>query len=250
MTTDVTTLDIYAQYADAGVSDVGSTECGIPSFILLQANSPQVDEGLGRGGQFFCTTTSEATAELTILPVARDHEFIEWAPRSTGLGVIKRHSPTSQVVVDARAETPFGKITLPNGNALVETFTLYVIAIGDGGAITPGVIRFASTQIAAYKSIAARAGSMMLKLPDGRTARYPWFAHAWSLKAAKKVKKENSWYVITPSLVGGTPEAARAAVSPDALAAAAQMYDAYRAGGLKVGQDAEAAHNSDEEAPF
>ena len=77
--------------AGLGTEQIGAADVEIPRLKLLQALSPEVQEGGHRQGSFFHTVTEESLGtELKIVIVYVDQSFILWRPRKTGGGILAR----------------------------------------------------------------------------------------------------------------------------------------------------------------
>lgn len=76
-----------------GVESLGASDVEIPRLILLQALSPEVEEGDFKAGQFFHSTLEETIGDaegLRIVPIFADVRYILWRPRHEGGGILAR----------------------------------------------------------------------------------------------------------------------------------------------------------------
>ena len=94
----------------AGFEDTDADDYAIPFVAVLQKGSPQVDPDDGayingaKPGLFYNTVTGELFKDITVIPCARRREFVEWVPRDEGGGLIGRHDPDSDVVLNCKRD--------------------------------------------------------------------------------------------------------------------------------------------------
>ena len=132
----------YGMDAGVGMEGAKADEFLIPFFRILQTNSPEVDEGDGkyihnaRPGMILNTATREAydgKVGIGFVISARDHNFIEFIPRSAGSGFVDVWSPDDprlpklrEIQLERAARRGFGKLKLSpadaNSNEVVEVY--------------------------------------------------------------------------------------------------------------------------------
>jgi len=77
--------------AGQGVDRLTGADIEIPRIQLLQALSPQVEDGGHKSGDFFHSVAEESLSrELIIIPVYVDVSYILWRPRKSGGGILAR----------------------------------------------------------------------------------------------------------------------------------------------------------------
>ena len=193
--------------AGAGFDNMDRSELSIPYLNLLQPMSPQLQElEDAKAGEILNTLTEETTKNLLIVPIHREHHFVEYAPRSAGGGVIARRSANDPAVQQLRAEQGrFGKLTTREGNELIETFYLYVGILDEpedqffsGMAIIP----FTSTKIKVYQKMMTRLRSSRVEVEPGVFETPPLYANLLLLGTAQEKNKHGTFfnYKITPAL--------------------------------------------------
>lgn len=186
----------YGSEAGAGFEGTSGDDLSIPFVSILQSNSPQVEEENPPGakaGMLYNTVTREmipGEQGVVFLPVHKEHVFVEWVPRNEGGGFVGTYDPGAAEVKDAIAANGgqrTGKLHLPNGNELIETFYVYGLTLDDEGKETTGfgVVSFTSTKIKPCR--------------DWTTAMYtlkgkpPMFANRARLKTVRQ-KNEHGTY--------------------------------------------------------
>jgi hypothetical protein len=98
----------YGADAGAVVEDVTREEVRIPILRVLQSNSPQCKPIAAGGlsgaaaGMIFNTATQEAWRGgddgVLLIPVHRDHNYIEYVPRDAGGGFVAIHEPGYELI--------------------------------------------------------------------------------------------------------------------------------------------------------
>lgn len=257
--TALTVASDYAEDAGAGFEDVSSDELLIPFIRILQPLSSQCDEGSGsyiegaRPGMIITTATGELWSGKTgflYLPVRREHHYVEFVPREAGGGFVGIWSPADPRIAELKAQHgAFGKLPLASGNELIETYSLYGLALpltdtgevsADAGVIQ-GVIGFASTQIKAYKMITTRLMGLI-----GSPPKFPLFAHAWHIRTVSQKNRKGSYYGWSAGLLHGDPRRALLRTTDPLYLQARDFFHLLRSGAAKADFAASGANVPDE----
>jgi hypothetical protein len=83
--------DFMKGHRGEGLEGLGTGDYELPRIKLLQALSPEVQDGFGKAGQFFHTILEESfDSPLTIVPVHLSKMYILWRPRVDGGGILAR----------------------------------------------------------------------------------------------------------------------------------------------------------------
>lgn len=187
----------YGADAGAGFEGTSAADLSVPFLGILQSNSPQVEDDNPKGakaGMLFNTVTSDMVdgdKGIPFLPVHKETAYVEWVPRDSGGGFVGLHDPNGEIVkkaIAANGGSRTGKLTLPNGNELIETHYVYGLMLEADGITTTGfaVISFTSTKIKPYR--------------DWTTAMYtlkgrpPMFANRALIKTVKQKNEKGSFY--------------------------------------------------------
>ncbi len=193
----------YGEDDGAGFEAMTHEDFRIPFLVILQPLSPQVDEDhasyiTGAKPGMICNTVTldvfDKDEGVVIVPCHRTHHFIEWVPRDSGGGLVQVYDTGDEFVVTARdGASKFGKIDLPNGNELIETFGMFGILVSEDTR-QQVMMAFSSTQIKAYKTWMTRVSSLLVKKEDGREVVPPLFAHRHRLTTRKFTNDKGTWY--------------------------------------------------------
>jgi len=159
----------YGEYSHAGFEGTTINDLSIPFIIVLQSNSPEVEDQLIEGckpGDLINSVTKEILAQpVTLIPVYKEAAIVEWVPRNKGGGIAGRHELDSQVFKDALAKNGGSRIPpkdadgkrisfkSPDNNDLVETYYVYCLIMDADGVESEGycVLSFSSTKIKVHK---------------------------------------------------------------------------------------------------
>lgn len=206
----------YGNDALEGQQKVTVDERQIPFWRIIQSNSPQVNPteskylDYAKPGMIMNTSTLEVIDGLRggmqFIPVWRHHDFVEYVPRDKGGGWEATWPKDDPRIPSLRqAQGQFGKLTLENGNELIEVFYFQGLGISPEGFCEEGVIGFASTQIKKYKMMTARLENLV-----GRpTPKYPQFAFRWLMGTVAERNKKGAFFGWKPVLDGDSPDDAR-----------------------------------------
>lgn len=238
------------EYAGQGLDDLDSSDRSIPFIKVLEKNSPEIETVDGaKAGMFINTATQQLYPSIRFVPACRDHMYVEWVPVDNGGGLVASYG--LQEPISQWAKSQRGKITLKNGNDLIETFYLFGFVLpeeGDeDGEPYAAVISFTSTRIKAYKSIVNRSDSIMLPGANGRKFKAPWFCHVWRITSEKKVDGNQSWFVYNAAFDSENKDATGARLPADhpVVQMGAEMVRQKAEGALKMSQEGAAGEQPD-----
>lgn len=191
----------YGADAGAGFEGTSGADLSIPFISILQSNSPQVEEDSDRykPGMLVNTVTGDiidADAAKNgpgqaFLPVHKETAYVEWVPRDSGGGFVGLHDPNGEVVkaaIAANGGSRIGKLTLDNGNELIETHYIYGLLLDEAGETTTGfaVVSFTSTKIKPYRDFTTAMYTLK--------GRPPMFANRAVLRTVKQKNEKGSFY--------------------------------------------------------
>lgn len=242
--------DIVHDYGDdAGKGYEGQTndDIIIPTVVVLQQMSPQVEGGDGVAGQLYNTVTEESYDEILAVPAFTKREFVEFVPRTEGGGFRGVHEPDSPVVKAAiKASTEFGKYKTPEGNELVETYSVFWSQVdASGEPIGMFTMPFTSMKIKVYKKWNTRVRSFQIPSSSGRISP-PLFANCVKLTTSKEKNNKGTFHnpVLTPA--NGTLKESLVAPNSAAFVAAKQLGELVKSGVATAAR----TDNDEEEVPF
>lgn len=253
-------VEAYADDAGEGMDDVGMNEMIIPFIRILQSNSPQCkppEEGGIEGavqGRLINTATNEVydgKAGLTQIPVLREHKYIEYIPREKGGGFVALYDPPAPALTKGGAvikpavndwiqklidkQGKFGKLTMENGNELIETFSFYsLFRVNEDADWRRAVFAYASTQIKKYQMVMSTLNDIKLNHPTRGMVPYPIYAHAWNAATVGEKNKHGAFYGWRYTMIGG--KAATARLTPDSqeYQMARDFHKLIKEGAVKV----------------
>jgi hypothetical protein len=211
--TDVTTAKTsavgaafdYGEMSHEGFEDTKIADLSIPFINVLQSLSPEVTEELVAGakaGDMLNSVTKEILKQpLVVIPIEKEESWVEWIPRTKGGGLVGRHEPDSEIVLNAIKKNGGSRIPpkdaegkrlpfkSPDGNDLIETHYVYCLITNDEGTSIDSycVLAFSSAKIKAYK--------------DWMTALYtqkgrpPIFANRAKISTVKQKNDSGTFYV-------------------------------------------------------
>lgn len=198
-----------SEYA-GDVDKRSSADLSIPFLNILQPLSPVVvDETVAgaKAGMFYNSVTSElfpGNTGVGFLWCADQKQFVEWAPRETGEGIVAMHEPGAPEVLAAiKANGGKADKDLRIGeNSLVETWYIYGLVCDLNFTEVLGFAVFAakSTNLGpAKKWLTARS---MVRHPQIRPI--PDYFFRTILTTEKDSNESGTWFKLKASPFGGT----------------------------------------------
>ena len=225
----------------SGFENVTASDLLIPRLTILQGLSPQVSQGRpefdpkARVGMIYDVGLQQCfEGAVVFLPVHYNKVWLEWAPRSSGKGLIATHD-TSEILKQTRADHD-NRATLDNGNYIVETAQLYGLNTSAGWR--KSFIPMSSTQLKKVRRLLTLA--MSEKLP-GTNDIAPLYYRTYELSTVPEGNARGNW-------MGWKVERGRALPEFDGWREIVEDVKAFRAM-LLAGEargDLSERHNEDE----
>lgn len=207
----------FGDDAGAGMENVDRGEYKIPFLRILDPKSPQlrpVNQGGIPGavaGMILNTATNEVYKELLVVPVHRDHNYVEYIKRNpdgSGGGFVGIRAKDDPVVIQLlAAQGKFKKLVTADEppHEIAETYYLYVLAFpcatdekthitNPTGPAFFAMIGFASTQIKKYQNFVGKTLGFQYAGPNGTTKTPPIWAHMWHATTQYEQRGQQSWY--------------------------------------------------------
>lgn len=192
-----TEVSAFEQFAGAGTENVNSTDVLIPRLAILQDLSPQVKknkpefiEGAEPGDICDVGTGDLFGQEVIFLPVYYKKEWLEWAPRATGKGLIAIH-PTDEILTECTKDEK-GRFITAEGNLVQETAQWY------GFNLTAKrrrcFIPMASSQLKRSRKWMTMVTGEVIERPDGSEFQAPIFYRTYKLGVASESNAEGDWH--------------------------------------------------------
>jgi len=188
--------DAFLNFAGAGLENVTSRDLIIPRLTILQALSPQMKSNKpeyipgAKVGDICDVSTGELfDAPLIFLPVHYMKQYLEWAPRATGKGLVKIHNDVS--VLEEATKQEKGPPINKEGNLIVETAQFFGLNMNAGGRRC--FIPMASSQLKKARRWLTVASSEKLTRSDGSTFTPPLFYRTYNLSTVDETGAEGDW---------------------------------------------------------
>jgi hypothetical protein len=186
----------FEAFAGEGLENVTSRDLIIPRLTILQALSPQVQpkkpeyiNGAKVGDICDVGTQEIFEAPLLFLPVHYIKQYLEWAPRSSGKGLVKIHDDAS--ILDLCKPDEKNRPTTPDGNYIAETAQFFGLNMSAGGRKC--FLPMASTQLKKARRWLTLATSEKVQRADGSTFTPPLFYRVYNLSVVDESNAEGDW---------------------------------------------------------
>lgn len=243
----------FEQFAGSGFENQTADDYAIPFLNILQALSPQLLPEANRDdlkqGMIFNSVTGEGISGkdgVVFVPAITQHQYIEFKPRDSGGGFVGAHPVDDPMVLAAiKASTEFGKYSTPDGNELVETFSVFGIAVMDDGSTIQCVLAFSSSKIKKYKAWMTKAKTIQIPLPDGRRIPAPLFAHRYRLKTTSEKNSKGSFFNWDISFDGANAVEARLLPSDPLFQAAVDIKGLLDSGKARAAYETQSAEEAE-----
>lgn len=181
---------------ETGFENVTARDLIIPRLVILQGLSPQMQRSKpeyikeAKIGDICDVGTSELfEPPLMFLPVAYVKQWLEWAPRASGKGLVAIHA-TSDVLEGATPDSK-GKPFMPNGNYISETAQFFGLNLSAGARRC--FLPMASTQLKKAKKWLSLATSEKIERSDKSVFTPPLWYRVYQLGTVEETNNEGSW---------------------------------------------------------
>lgn len=188
--------DDFSAHAGAGMENVGSSDLLVPRLGILQALSPQVKKQKAEyiPGAEEGLIADLGTGELFpdgvwFLPVHYRKDYLEWAPRDSGKGLVAVHSDPA--ILDRCTRDDRNRPVLPNGNYIAETAQFFGLNLSAGRRMC--FIPMTSTQLKKARRWNTLAMGEKLKRADGSEFTAPLFYRTYNLTTAAESNNDGDW---------------------------------------------------------
>lgn len=195
LSTDV--MDFEA-FAGAGTENIKISDVIIPRLAIMQALSPYINkkkseyiEGAEVGDIADVATGDLFKEGVLFLPVYYRKDFLEWAPRESGKGLVAVH-PDDSILAECTKDEKGRPITA-EGNYIAETAQWY------GFNLTAGrrrcFIPMASSQLKRSRKMMTMVTNERINRPDGSDFQAPIFYRSYMMTTAEESDNVNDWSV-------------------------------------------------------
>lgn len=187
----------FEGFAGHGMENVGGRDLLVPRLTILQALSPQLNKQkseyiAGAEAGMICDVgTGEVFPDgIVFLPVFYRMDFLEWAPRQSGKGLVQIHSDAA--ILDRCKRDERNRNNLPNGNYVAETAQMFGLNLSADARMS--FIPMTSTQLKKSRRWLTLASGEKLTASDGRKFTAPLFYRMYNLSSASESNNDGSWY--------------------------------------------------------
>lgn len=188
--------DAFATHAGEGLENVKSNDLIIPRITILQALSPQVQpkkpeyiQGCTVGDICDVGTQEIFPQPLIFLPVHYIKQYLEWAPRASGKGLVKIHDDAA--ILDECTRDEKNRATTKEGNLISETAQFFGLNLSAGGRRS--FLPMASTQLKKARRWLTLATSERVTRADGSSYVPPLFYRTYALSTVEENNAEGDW---------------------------------------------------------
>lgn len=183
-----------------GFENVTARDVVIPRLTILQDMSPQLKKNKpeyikdAEAGQFCNTATGQIlSAPLTIIPCFYAMVYLEWAPRSSGKGLVRNYG-TDASILEKTERDDKNKNVLKNGNYIAETATWFVLIQDDEGDWHQAFLPLSSTQLKNSKRWMTKLRAEKIARPDGSKFNPSIYYRAWQASITQESNNEGDWF--------------------------------------------------------
>ncbi len=182
--------------ASEGLENVTAKDLLIPRIAILQSLSPQVIKSKpefmpeAKVGDICDVGLQELIDQpLIFVPVYYMKQYLEWAPRASGKGLVKIHD-TAEVLEHAKSDER-NRPVLANGNYIAETAQIYGLNVS--ADLRKSFIAMSSTQLKKARRWMTLATSEKLKRKDGSEYTPALFYRSYKLTTVTESNNDGTW---------------------------------------------------------
>lgn len=188
--------DFFQSNAGAGLDNVNSSDMLVPRLTILQSLSPQLKqrdsayiEGAEVGDICDVGTGQLFKSSLLFLPVYYRKDYLEWAPRSSGGGLVAIHSDPA--ILEQTTRNDKKQPVMANGNLIQETAQFFGFNLSAGRQMC--FLPMASTQLKKARKWITMATGEKLRRADGSEFTAPLFYRTYELGSAEESNAQGGW---------------------------------------------------------
>lgn len=191
----------FAADAGAGLEQIGASDLQIPFLVILQKNSPQVDETSAgfipgaKAGMIYNNVSGQlfdGKQGIIVVPAGYTKMFVEWIPRDDGGGFVGQHMPGSEAVKSCKLDEKGRKLITPDGNHMIETD--YHFIVPDEENLAWSVIGMSSTNLKSSRIWNTQKSGAMITI-GSKKIKAPIYAIKYRLTTSLRQKDKYSWFV-------------------------------------------------------
>lgn len=191
-------MDAFASHAGEGFEGMTAKDVLIPRIAILQDLSPQLKankaefiEGAKVSEICNVATGQLFGAEIEVLPVKWITQFLEWAPRSSGKGLVAIHS--DREVLEACERDEKNRPITKAGNLIAETAQYFVFNLSSG-SLERCFIPMTSTQLKKARKWNHLYSSEKQRDSKGNEFTPPIYFRTYKLSVVPESNNDGDWY--------------------------------------------------------
>jgi hypothetical protein len=181
-----------------GYENVTSNDLLIPRLTILQALSPQLvkskpeyDSSASAGDIYDVGLQEVFGGSLSIVPVYYKKQWLKWAPRNSGRGLIEIFDSESEAMKGCQKDERNRPVD-NEGNYVQETAQIYCLNMSADGRRS--FIPMSSTQLKKARRLLTLATGEKLKRSDGTSFTPPLWYRSYDLTTVEESNSEGSWH--------------------------------------------------------
>lgn len=179
-----------------GLENVTARNLLIPRLTILQGLSPQVSRAKpefdpdAKVGMIYDVGLQQGFPDgIEFIPVHFVTQWLQWAPRQSGKGLVKVHDNSdilNECVTDEK-----GRSVLSNGDYIVETAQFY--GLNASADFRKSFLPMSSTQLKKSRRLLTLATSEKVKRADGSEFTPALYYRAYSLNTVPESNNQGDW---------------------------------------------------------
>jgi len=196
VSTESDNVGFFDKLSGDGLENVTAKDLIVPRLTILQGLSPQVQPKKPeyiKGAQVgdICDVGMNEVFEqpLLFLPVLFMKQYLEWAPRASGKGLVAIHNDAS--ILDQGTRNESNQIILPNGNYIAETAQFFGLNLSAGGRRS--FLPMTSTQLKKARSWLSLSSSEKVKRKDGTSFTPPLYYRTYHISTVEESNSKGDW---------------------------------------------------------
>ena len=187
---------VFDKFAGDGLENVTSKDLIVPRLTILQGLSPQIQpkkteyiKGAKVGD--ICDVGMNEVFEqpLMFLPVLFVKQYLEWASRQSGKGLVHVHD--DKEILDQCERNDFGQFVLPNGNYIAETAQFFGLNLSADNRRS--FLPMTSTQLKKSRSWLSIATAEKVKRSDGTLFTPPLYYRTYAISTVEESNSKGDW---------------------------------------------------------
>lgn len=195
-TTALATTELFESLAGDGLENVTAKDLIIPRITILQGLSPQVQpkkpeyiKGATVGDLCDVGTNEVFEAPMLFLPVLFMKQYLEWAPRESGKGLVAIHN--DEKILDACKLNDRNQHINAQGNYIAETAQFFGLNLSAGGRRS--FLPMTSTQLKKARRWLSLSSSERLTRADGSTYTPPLYYRVYQISTVEESNSKGDW---------------------------------------------------------